>query len=219
MTRIGLTTLCVMSPLCVAAQGSPEVNSAPTTASVSQAAAAQAPRLSLGAYVPMTGRERVDWIVDGTIAPLSLGVGVIATAWQTGWNSPEEWGRSGAGIGKRYLQREADVTISNTIEAGAGALWGEDPRPLASGRRGFWPRTRFALKTAWVAPRRDGRLKPAWGRYAGNVFNNLIENTWLPPSATTPGQTTLRSVNGMVSRMIGNMWFEFWPDIRRRLRR
>ena len=59
---------------------------------------------------PMTARDRVDWIVDGTVGPKSLFVvGVIGTAWQTAWNTPEEWGRSWSGAGKRYLQREADV--------------------------------------------------------------------------------------------------------------
>src|SRR6185437_12045618 len=119
----------------------------------------------------------------------SLGVGVLAGVWQTGFNQPTEWGRTWSGFGKRYVEREADVAISSTIEAGAGAFWGEDPRYIPSARRGIWPRTRYALKTVFLAQRPGGHLAPAWGRYAGNVFNNVIENAWLPPSATTGGQT------------------------------
>jgi hypothetical protein len=52
---------------------------------------------------------------------------------------------------------------------------------------------------------------------AGNVVNNVIENTWLPPSATTRGQTTLRTVDGFAGRLVGNLWAEFWPEIRKRL--
>ena len=168
------------------------------------------------AYVPITGAQRVDWIVDGTIGRKSLFVvGPLATVWQTGFNSPEEWGRGGSGIAKRYAQREADVAISNTIEAGLGALWGEDPRYIPSGRKGVWPRARYAIKTVFLAQRRNGSLKPAWGRYAGNVVNNLIENTWLPPSVTTPGQTAWRSGLGMLGRLGGNAWEEFWPDVAR----
>jgi hypothetical protein len=182
-------------------------------------ASRQTPTLSTDAYVPITGAGRIQWIVDGTIGPRSLGVGVLAGLFQTGFNTPEEWGRSGSGFGKRYLEREADVAISNTIEAGVGALWGEEPRYVRSGRRGLRPRINYALKTAFLAQRRDGHLAPAWGRYAGNVFNNLIENTWLPPSATTPAQTALRSVQGLGSRMLGNLWEEFWPDVRKRIRK
>jgi hypothetical protein len=167
---------------------------------------------------PMTARDRIDWIVDGTVGPKSLFVvGVIGTAWQTGWNTPDEWGRSWSGAGKRYLQREADVAISNTIEAGLGAIWGERADYIRSHKQGIKPRLGYALKTVFLAYRPDGHLAPAWGRYAGNTINNLIENSWLPPSATTWQQTTWRSASGFATRAIGNVWEEFWPDAKRRL--
>jgi len=170
--------------------------------------------------VPITSAQRVDWAVDGTIGTRSLTVvGPLATAWQTAFNTPEEWGRGFSGIAKRYAQREADVAISNTIEAGLGALWGEDPRYIPSGRKGIWPRARYAMKTVFLAQGRDGRLRPAWGRYAGNTLNNLIENSWLPPSMTTGRQTALRSGLGMLGRLGGNAWEEFWPDVVRRFRK
>ena len=194
------------------ALGQPLAPPAPASSS------SQAP-LSADAYIPITNGERGRWIVDGTVGPRSLALGVPAAAWQGLLNTPSEWGQAWSGFGKRYLEREADVAISNTIEAGVGALWGEDPRYIPSGRRRLWPRVRYAIGTAFVAQRRDGRLAPAWGRYAGNVFNNVIENAWLPPSARTPGETTIRSVEGLLSRMGGNLWDEFWPDIRKRLKK
>lgn len=178
------------------------------------------PPLTADAYTPIAVAQRADWIVDGTIGRKSLFVvGPLATVWQTGFNTPEEWGSGGSGIAKRYAHREADVAISNSIEAGLGALWGEDPRYIRSGRKGIWPRARYAIKTVVLAQRRDGTLKPAWGRYAGNVVNNLIENSWLPPSVTTPGQTAWRSGLGLLGRLGGNAWEEFWPDVVRRLRK
>jgi hypothetical protein len=171
-------------------------------------------------YTPVTSVQRVDWIVDGTVGVRSLVViGPLAAGLQTGINLPSEWERTWQGFGKRYAEREADVAISNGIEAGVGALWHEDPRYIRSGRRGIWPRARYAMKTAFLAQRPGGRFAPAWGRYAGNVVNNLIENAWLPPGATTVGQTVSRSALGLVGRLGGNAWDEFWPDVRRRLRR
>jgi hypothetical protein len=171
-------------------------------------------------YVPITPAQRVHWIVDGTVGPQSLFIiGPLATAWQTAWHIPEEWGRGWSGIGKRYAQREADVAISNTIEAGLGALWGEEPRYIPSARKGIWPRARYALKTSVLAQDRDGRLRPAWARYAGNTLNNVIENAWLPPSQTTAAQTAMRSGMGIVTRIGGNLWGEFWPDVVRRLKK
>ena len=43
--------------------------------------------LTAGTYVPVTGVQRVDWIVDGTVGRRSLVlVGPLATAWQTAFN-------------------------------------------------------------------------------------------------------------------------------------
>ena len=169
------------------------------------------------APAPINGIERINWIVEGMLGPRSLAVGVIASTWQTSWRIPDEWSRSAFGFRERYLEREADVAISNTIEAGLGALWGEDPRYIRAPRGSARSRLAYAVKTVVLAPRRDGQLKPAWGRYAGNVFNNVIENAWLPPSMATPGQTALRSANGMLGRLAGNLWDEFWPDIKTHL--
>jgi hypothetical protein len=176
------------------------------------------PPLTAAAYVPVDRAGRVNWIVDGTIGPRSIfAAGVLAAGFQTALNTPSEWQQRWSGFGKRYAEREADVAISNSLEAGLGAIWGEDPRYIASGRRGIWPRARYAIKTAFVAQRRDGHLAPAWGRYAGNIFNNLIENGWLPPSATTREQTVLRGALGFASRIGSNAWDEFWPDVQKRL--
>jgi hypothetical protein len=180
---------------------------------------AWAQSLSASTYAPISSAARIDWIVGGTIGPQTLGVGVLAGTWLTALNSPREWHRTLSGFGKRYAEREADVAISSTIEAGVGAMWREDPRYIPSGRTGVWPRVRWAMKTVVLAPRRDGHLAPAWGRVSGNVFNNVIENRWLPPSMTTWQQTTLRSGTGFIGRLAGNLWEEFRPDALRRLRR
>ena len=169
------------------------------------------------APTPITGVERINWIVEGMLGPRSLAVGFIASTWETSSRIPDELSRSDYGFRERYLEREADVAISNSIEAGLGALWGEDPRYIRAPRGSVRSRVGYAFKTVVLAPRSDGQLKPAWGRFAGNVFNNVIENAWLPPSMTTPGQTALRSANGLLGRLAGNLWDEFWPDIRTRL--
>jgi hypothetical protein len=171
------------------------------------------------AYVPITPAGRVEWVVAGSVGPRSLGVGVISSAWQTAWNVPEEWHRSWRGFGKRYLQREVDVTLSNSIEAGVGSLWGEEPRYVRAPGGSVKARAAHAARSVVLARRRDGHFAPAWGRYTANVANNLIENAWLPPSVTTPGATTLRCATAFAGRLAGNLFDEFWPDIKQRLRR
>jgi hypothetical protein len=181
--------------------------------------AQSAPAPAADTYVPITAAQRVEWVAAGTLGPRSLGVGVIASSWQTAWNVPEEWHRGWSGFGKRYVQREVDVTLSNSIEAGLGSLWGEEPRYIRAPGGSLKSRAAYAARSVVLARRRDGHVAPAWGRYTANVANNLIENTWLPPSVTTPGATTLRCATAFAGRLAGNLFDEFWPDIKRRLRR
>jgi hypothetical protein len=168
---------------------------------------------------PISGAQRADWIVDGIVSRRSLMGGIADAVWQTTDDTPAEWEQGLTGFDKRYAAREADVAISSAIEAGLGALWGEDPRYHPSRRSGIWSRTRYAVTTVVLAPRTDGRLRPAWARFAGNTLNNVIENAWLPPSATTPRQTALRSLDGFLGRLAGNLWDEFWPDVYPRLKK
>jgi hypothetical protein len=165
-------------------------------------------------YQPITSAERRAWAITGVAAPPNLGVGVLTAGLLTALNQPEEWQRSWSGFGKRYLEREADVAIGNTIEAGLGSLWGEDPRYRRSGSDRIWSRIGHAASRTVLAPGRDGRMRPAWARYAGKTLNTQIENTWLPPSATTARATAVRIADGFLGRFGGNLWGEFWPDVR-----
>jgi hypothetical protein len=178
-----------------------------------------APAATPSGYVAITAPQRVDWIIEGVVGPRSLGIGVIAAAWETAWNTPEEWHQSWKGFGKRYLQREADVALSSGMEAGLGAIWGEEPRYIRAPRGSVRSRFAYAVRTVVLAQRRDGRLAPAWARGVGNVLNNVVENTWLPPSATTTRQTLIRCGEGFLGRLAGNLWEEFWPDVKARLGR
>lgn len=209
--------LILIALLACAPAGAQELM--PAAEAAAPVAAGQAPTASAATYVPITGKERLKWIGDDLASVRSsLEVGALATVWQTGWNVPSEWGRTWSGAGKRYLAREADVALSDTLEAGLGSIWGEDPRYVRAPPGPFTSRVAWALKTVFLAPRPDGHLAPAWGRYAGNTVNNLIENTYLPHSVTTPGQTVWRSVEGLLSRAGYNAWQEFWPDVKKRLR-
>jgi hypothetical protein len=167
-------------------------------------------------YVAPTARDRFTWTVGSIVGASSIAAGTFVSSWNTAWNIPSEWGASWSGFGKRFGSREAQMTISNAIESGVGAAWGEDPRYLRSGRGGISSRTRYAAKTVFVAHRRNGRLGPAWARYLGEIGSNVVANTWLPASDTTASDNLRRIGSGFLGRFVGNLWSELWPDVRRR---
>ena len=166
---------------------------------------------------PITSAERAAWIAGEIASPGALSSAVFTSALRTRGDWPKEWPQSARGYGRRFGDVQATTAISSSIEAGLGSLWGEDPRYFRSGRLERWARVRHAVASVALARRGDGRRAPAWGRFAGSVAGNVIENTWLPPSAATRSQTTARVSSGFAGRLASNLWSEFWPDLRRRL--
>jgi hypothetical protein len=177
------------------------------------------PVLALGAEGrPITAEERRQWFFRGVAEPKSVGVLLATSTWQTVVDSPKEW-NGASGFTKRMLANETQTGISKGIEASLGALWGEDPRRRRSGSDGVGGRLGFAVKTVILAPRPDGRLAPAWGRYAGTVGSSVVENAWLPSRLTTPRETAGRIASGFLSHLMINLWTEFGSDVRRGLTR
>jgi hypothetical protein len=177
------------------------------------------PALTLdSAPQPITPQERREWLAEGILAPKSLGAGVMIGTWQTAIGWPKEW-QGSSGVTKRVLTSQADNAISKSIEATLGGMWGEDPRPRRSGRDRLGSRLGYAMKTVVLAQRPDGHLAPAWGRFAGIVGSNVVQNAWLPPSVTTAKGTSARVATGLLGRLTTNLWEEFGPALRRRFPR
>jgi hypothetical protein len=171
-------------------------------------------------YVPITGGQRAKWFLESTVGPKSLLLsGPASAAWGTMLNSPEEYGPHWEGFGKRYGMRLTGVSVGNAIEATLGAAWGEDPRYFSSPNRGFGSRLQYVIKTTFLAPDRKGRFRPAYARFAGNVGNNFLSNTWRVDSENDPGDAALRCLWGVLGRMADHAFSEFWPDVRRKLGR
>jgi hypothetical protein len=167
-------------------------------------------------YKPITGQQRFNWFVVSTAGPTSLLLaGPLSSAWGTALNKPKEYGPGWEGFGKRYGMRLTGVSTGNAIEAGLGAVWGEDPRYFRSPDRALGGRLKYVIKSTFMAPGRDGRWHIAYARHAGNVGNNFLSNTWRVGSENGPDDAAVRCIWGITGKMGGNAFSEFWPDIKR----
>ena len=170
------------------------------------------------AATPITAANRVEWVNDSIIGRWSLAAGVLVAGSQTAFDLPPEWHRSAGGFVRRYIARDAAIATSNSIEAGLGAMWAEDPRYFKCQCDGIKSRVAHAATFAVLAQRSDGHLAPAWGRYAGTMTSSIVQNAWLPPSARGWQQTILREATAFSGRFVGNLWSEFWPEVARSIR-
>jgi hypothetical protein len=162
---------------------------------------------------PATQAERLKWATYSSVGPPSLLAGVFTAALSTAQNSPEEYGPHWDGYGKRQLLRLPGAAVSNLMEAELGTLWGEDPRYRPSNLKGVKRRIWFAFKTSFQSYDRDGKLMPAYARFAAVPASNVIANSWRPDSQRTAGETTFRIGLGFLSRIAANTFSEFWPDV------
>jgi hypothetical protein len=169
------------------------------------------------AYTPITGQQRLEWTAHASFGPSSLLGGAVSAGIDTLRNSPSEYGPHWAGFGKRYGLRLSNRVISSGIEASAGSLWGEDPRYFRAPEKR--PKARFAniVRMTVISHNRAGREMPAYARFLAVPSSAFLSNAWEPDSHNSTGDALNRIAASFATRIIGNAFSEFWPDVRRRL--
>jgi len=166
-------------------------------------------------YEMISGKQRVQWAAAQTFGPESLLVGTLSAGIGTGRDNPEEYGPHWDGFAKRYGMRFTGIATSNTIEAGLGAIWGEDPRYVRNQNLPFKKRIGNVFLLSFAARNRQGKLMPAYARYIAIPGNNFLSNTWRVSSEATTSAALTRTGYGLLAEIASNAWSEFWPDVKR----
>jgi hypothetical protein len=168
-------------------------------------------------YEPISAEQRAAWVLKGTFGPANLGAGVLTSAWGTWHNSPKEWGPHWDGFGKRYGVRLIDGVSGGTIEAGLGAIWGEDPRYYRKPGRPLRERLNHVVASVFIDRDRFGDPMPAYARFIAIPANDFLSAQWRPESHATVQHSSVRIPLSFVNRVISNSFSEFWPDIKSRV--
>jgi hypothetical protein len=164
-------------------------------------------------------KERFGEFVRSTIGPVPL-LGEAAGAAIGQWmNAPKEWGQGWDAFAKRYGSNLAYNGIRQTITYAGSVVLGEDSRYFASGRTGFWPRTRHALASTFTARHADGRVSFAYSSTAGVIGASAISSVWGPDAWRGPGKIATNAGISFASTAAFNVVREFLPDIFRRPRK
>lgn len=167
---------------------------------------------------PISAVGRLQWFAKSTVGPETLLGGTISAGFGTWTNQPHEYGTHWDGFGARYGMRLTGVATSNAMEASLGAIWGEDPRYYRAGANDhFGTRVGRVVKWTFVAPDRNGNLRPAYARYIAISGNNFLSNTWREQSESDTSHALERTALGFLARMAGNTFDEFWPDVKQKV--
>ena len=168
-------------------------------------------------YVPISGKQRAEWAAQATFGPQSWLMGTFSAAIGTAADHPAEFGPHLDGFGKRYGMRFSGIAASNTIEAGLGTLWGEDPRYVRKPGQGFKRRFANVFVGSVMARNRQGKLMPAYARYIAIPGNNFLSNTWRVSGEADTSSALIRTGYGVAAVVASNAWSELWPEVKRRV--
>ncbi len=172
---------------------------------------------SSDARQPITARQRVEWVAKGTIGPEGLAGELFGAGWDTLFNQPKTYGPHWEGFGDRVGMSIAGNAVSNTMEAGLGAIWGEDPRYTRDTDDRFGHRLGHVVKMTFMAQNRDGQVIPAYARFIAIPGSNFLSNAWRAPGDDEAGNAAVRTGLGFLGRMGSNTFDEFWPDVKRKI--
>ena len=177
--------------------------------------------LTTGSFAAQPDDSKLDrkaWVLNSTLGPASLTGGLFSSALGTWRGTPSEYDTHWPGYGQRYGMRMTGIATQNVMEAGLGAIWGEDPR-YHKAEGSFKHRVVSAFKQTALAQRADGSYVPAYARYAAITGGNFLSNSWRADSEAKVSSALLRTGYGFLGRLAGNAFAEFSGDAWRALRR
>jgi hypothetical protein len=168
-------------------------------------------------FLPMTQAERNRLYFKTMVNPF----GFVKTAFSAGIDQandkPEEWEQGASGYGKRFANILGQYSIQRTVTYGLGSALHEDNRYFNSGKKGFWPRTGYALTSGILARHDDGSRHFSISQVGGVAAGAFLARVWLPPSQSSAGDGAVSFGITMGSNAGFGIVKEFLPDLGRAL--
>ena len=167
-------------------------------------------------FSPMTSHERLGNYVAG----LGSVEAVVRSAASAGIAqaslTPKEWGGGAEGFGLRIGNAFAQHVIRDTVQYGIAATLHEDNRYFVSGETGFFRRTKYVVRSTFLARHDNGSQSFSFSRIGGAASSAFISRAWQPDSKTTAGDGAVAFGFSMMTDIGFNMAREFLPNLKSR---
>ncbi len=164
-------------------------------------------------FTPMNQRGRNQLFFQTMVNPLSF-VRVAFSAGLDQWNNkPSEWGQGSEAYGQRYGNIFGQYTIQRTVSFALSSALDEDNRYFNSGKKGFLPRTWYAIESGVLARHRDGHRTFSISQAGGVAAGAFIARVWLPPSQDKMSNAAISFGISTAANIGAGVVKEFVPDI------
>jgi hypothetical protein len=169
---------------------------------------------------PLTTAQKFKLVARQSFDPVQFPyIGFLALIGQASHSEPT-YGQGAEGYAKRYGTSFADVTIANfTTGAICPSLFRQDPRYYQMGKGGFFRRAGYAVSRIFITRTDSGRRQFNYSEIAGNAMAAALTDAYHPAHDRTAENTMSVWWTQTGWDAMSNEAVEFWPDIRRKLRR
>jgi hypothetical protein len=174
-----------------------------------------------GQVPPLSTGQKFKAVTQGSFDPVEF-VWWGALAGISQWeNSESGYGQGAKGYAERYGAYAADSLIENYMTAAVFAsIFHQDPRYFQKGKGGFWSRTAYAVKCIFVTRGDNGETQFNVSEIAGSAISAGISTYTYHPKDERTIPNTLSVWGSQVGYdTLTAVVREFWPDIRRKLRK
>jgi hypothetical protein len=166
----------------------------------------------------ISSREKLTIALKDSFDPYAFPVAGMFAGISQAEDDPPTWGNGTTGYEKRYFAALADQTVSNMMsEAAFPIVLHQDPRFLRLGRGGFFHRLGYAASRILVTRGDDGSAQFNFSEVGGNAVMAIGSDLYYPPQSRSYGDTAAKWGIQLGMDMIGNVFKEFWPDIKQKL--
>ena len=205
-------------------QSSPESEQAATTApgEANRSATLPAtvvPESSTIRHPPFSTWEKFKYHAQRSFDPTVLLRTGAGGAWAQWRDVPPEWGQGWDSYGVRVASRFGQNLMKQQILFAVQAIDHESPEHLRSHRHGLKNRVKDSIRYTFTSGTDDGKFMPAYSRFIAAYGAAFISRSWHPPEYHTFGSGFRAGTISLGIDTGMNLLREFWPDIKKRLRR
>jgi hypothetical protein len=138
------------------------------------------PKQPSSSYVFPSRHERVHHYIKGVIGPTAFASAAVGAVYNHAYNRPEEWGKSGNALAKRFFSSYGRGAINETVKFGLSEMLDVDSSFHKSTRNGFGPRTADAILETVTSRTRSGRRVVSVPRLTGPYAGSFASLIWMP---------------------------------------
>jgi hypothetical protein len=169
---------------------------------------------------PLRAKRKFELSAKTMTDPVTISfLGAIALLGQAR-NSDPSYQQGLQGYAKRYATVYADSGIGTLMTASVfPTILHQDPRYFQRGSGSTWRRAMYSVSQIFVTRGDSGKAQFNYSEVVGNVVAAGISNTYRPESQRTLSNTFSVWGTDMMLNALCNVAKEFWPDLRRKIRK